>query len=429
MSDKIAAETGKARGWLKTAVGSAAGLLSGALVMYLSPLLDKAVKPARPVANFAVDHEGTTVTFHNHSSGGSEGWWDFGDGSPLEPVSSKQETIAHTYASPGTYLAKLTLRNFVNEESERTVNLELGAGQAEAPTIEALEAIPISPGAYAPATFRVVSRSKNAKMCIWDLGDDSPLQISTDKPNEQDRLVTFKEPGSYMVKLAAVNGEVAREKSTVVSVDVAPAGLITAIVTVADQGLRVETVETSVPVSVAFPPGPEKNTYAFDRPLSARPGYEITAARWEPINDRAGRGLNLQVAADRRTARLTGELVKDGALKKGSTPPALLVRAVLKQERRVPHSRPAVPVTGLLAVPGSALLVLPPLPANWADAQRTFHLELREGDRVVWHESQLPRGAVVTVQNRRCTLTATPIGSQVRVELVEIKPGLKPTAN
>src|SRR5438128_1815112 len=83
-----------------------AGPMSGAFMMYLSPLLDKVVKPAKPVANFAVDHQGTTVMFHNRSAGGSEGWWDFGDGSPLEPVLAGQEAVSHTYANPGAYIAK-----------------------------------------------------------------------------------------------------------------------------------------------------------------------------------------------------------------------------------------------------------------------------------------------------------------------------------
>src|SRR5262245_37900819 len=60
MSDKQAGESGKspAGGWLKTILGTVAGLLGGGIMMYLSPLLDKVIKPPRPVANFAVEHEG-----------------------------------------------------------------------------------------------------------------------------------------------------------------------------------------------------------------------------------------------------------------------------------------------------------------------------------------------------------------------------------
>ena len=256
-----AAPSSKLAGWLKTLAGTGAGLLSGALVMYLSPLLDKVIKPARPVANFAVDHEGTTVTFYNRSAGGGEGWWDFGDGSPLEPVSSHQQTITHTYANPGSYVAKLTLRNLIGDESERTVNLQLDSVHSDPPQIVSLEATSITPSAYAPATFHVVSKTKNARLCIWDFGDDRPLQISNENPDSQDQLVTFRKPGGYMVKVAAVNGEQAREKNTVVFVDEPPPGAVTATLNVTDQATRVEQEESSIPVTVAFPPNSSDSVY------------------------------------------------------------------------------------------------------------------------------------------------------------------------
>src|SRR5438552_2023715 len=69
-------------GWLKAFYGTLAGVLSGACMMYLSPLLDKVIKPAKPVANFAVDVQGLSVQLHNRSSSKADGWWDFGDGAP-----------------------------------------------------------------------------------------------------------------------------------------------------------------------------------------------------------------------------------------------------------------------------------------------------------------------------------------------------------
>jgi hypothetical protein len=48
-------------------------------------------------------------------------------------------------------------------------------------------------------------------------------------------------------------------------------------------------------------------------------------------------------------------------------------------------------------------------------------LELRDGDRIVWPESQLPHSAPLTIQDRHCFLTATVAGSQVRIEVTEQK--------
>src|SRR5919197_2762134 len=210
--------------WLKAAIGTLAGLFSGAVMMYLSPLFDKVLKPAKPVANFAVEHEGTTVTFHNRSMHGQSGWWDFGDGSPLEPVVAGQEVVTHTYTSPGDYTAKLSVRNLIGEPDERTVTLHLDGTHGEPPAILALDASPVSPGSYAPATFHVVSKVKNAQVCVWELGDDQPLEIQTDPAGTQDRMVTFARPGGYVIKLAAVNGDQAVEKSEIVNVLEPPPG-------------------------------------------------------------------------------------------------------------------------------------------------------------------------------------------------------------
>ena len=40
---------------------SAAGVLSGGIFMYVSPLVDKAIKPTKPLANFAVETKGRAL--------------------------------------------------------------------------------------------------------------------------------------------------------------------------------------------------------------------------------------------------------------------------------------------------------------------------------------------------------------------------------
>jgi PKD repeat protein len=70
------------------------------------------------VANFAVTADGLTVTCESRATGES-GWWDFGDGTPLEPFDPGQPTQTHTYAKPGCYAVKLTVRNFLAEVNER----------------------------------------------------------------------------------------------------------------------------------------------------------------------------------------------------------------------------------------------------------------------------------------------------------------------
>jgi hypothetical protein len=206
-----------------------------------------------------------------------------------------------------------------------------------------------------------------------------------------------------------------------VYVDEPPPGTVAATVSVTDQGTRVEKVETPVPIAANFPPHQKDDTYHFDRQVPAKQGFEITGARMETVSEQGVRNLELKVTPDRQSVHLTGDLVKEGGLFQRSPPPSLMVRVILTQERRVSETRAPIPVTGTVSVPGSLLLALPPLPANWTDSQRQLRLELRAGDQVVWQAAQLPRGVPITVQNHRCTLTATPLNSQVRVDLVEPK--------
>src|SRR5260221_12444976 len=130
-------EESKKKGWLKGMLGAGMGLASGAAMMYLSPLVDRVIKPPKPLANFAVETEGLTATFHNRFAG--EGWFDYGAGSPLEPALPAEPTVEHTYPKAGTYTAKLLVRNYLGDEHERSVGLNVTVGSANSalPTIAA----------------------------------------------------------------------------------------------------------------------------------------------------------------------------------------------------------------------------------------------------------------------------------------------------
>lgn len=414
MAEENAAGKGRF-GWLKTIFGAIAGLFGGAAMMYVSPLVDRIVKPPKPMANFSVETQGLTAQFHNRSTGGTDGWWEFGDGSPLEPLLPDQPTISHTYTNSGTYTAKLILRNFIGDENERTVTVQLEQARTDPPSILGLEALPVSPGAVAPATFRIVSKTKNTDLCVWDFGDDRPLEISNESPNQVERLVTFNRPGGYMVKMAAVKGKQAVERSEIVYVNEPPAGTLTAVLTVTDQAMRVEKLDLPVTVAEAFPPNSKENVHRIDRQIPAQQGYSVTAAKLQEGSEKLARNLKVVVSPDGRSARLTGEMSRES----GKPATSLVVRVLLTQERRTQVSRPAVPVTATMTLPGAALVNLPPLPADWTDAKRFVRLELREGNRIIWQEAQLPRSSNVIVQNRPFTLNATALGNSVRLDLAE----------
>ena len=88
--------------------------------------------------NFATQATGLTVQINNRSTGGTQGWWDFGDGTALEPFDPKLDIIKHAYAKPGTYNVKLTLENLLGEEADRTTPVMLDPDSAPRPEISGL---------------------------------------------------------------------------------------------------------------------------------------------------------------------------------------------------------------------------------------------------------------------------------------------------
>ncbi|MEY4394759.1 MAG: hypothetical protein RL595_2008, partial [Planctomycetota bacterium] len=58
------------KGWVKMVIGTIGGLLSGAAAMYVTPLVDKVVRPAKPIANFSYEKDGLKVRFQNLSQAG-----------------------------------------------------------------------------------------------------------------------------------------------------------------------------------------------------------------------------------------------------------------------------------------------------------------------------------------------------------------------
>jgi PKD repeat protein len=434
-----AADAKKRFGWFKAIGGALGGLLSGAIMMYATPLVDKFVKPTKPVANFEKVNEGTTVTFHNRTTGAGEGWWDFGDGSALEPYVSNQDTITHTYTHTGDYAVKLTVRNLYGDESDRTVNLHVDPVQdVQPPAIDQFEVKPVA-GSYAPATFCISSKVKNAQVCIWDLGDDKPLEITSASLENQNRVITFDKPGGYEVRLVAVNGTQHKEMSEIVQVECCPKGMVTAIVTTTDQATHVETMANDFTFCESYPPRATEGVFHVDRQAPAKSGYEITDVRLAsttgqaprlqgkselafdaPSACRGAKNLKLQLASDRHSVHLIGDLVKDDSMVKVNSPlPHLLVPVVIEQQKKTPVTRAAVPVAGALTAPGTAVLSLPPLPADWIDVKRQVQLELRLGEKVVWRDSHLPKNALVTLPSGRFLLNATPQGNQMRVDLVK----------
>jgi PKD repeat protein len=443
-------ERGKGGGWLKAILGTLGGLVSGAVVMYFSAFVDKAVKPAKPVANFRVEYDGLTVRFHDLAPGFA-GWWDFGDGSELVPVAPNQDAVPHTYERPGDYTAKMTLRNLLGEESERAVELRVGAADAAAdaaaPQVEALQVTPVGSAAYAPATFHVSCKTANAKECVWDFGDGRPLELVAAADGAQERLVVFQKPGRFTVKLAAFNGGKSGEKAQAAEVAAQPDNAVGVLVTAADSGTHVLTQTKALTFNASFNPvTPAGKPCPFASTLAAPPKWTISDMQWKEGGretrlgdkiraalDAAALGLKgvqklqLELAPDHSKAVLTGELLRDPGGRSGWEPTLVLPVTVVEQQKA--EDRREAPAAATLTVPtaggpASGALALPPPPDGWEGVRRTLTLAVSDG-RSPTRPVPLPDGAPtkvpVVVQNRRYVLTATPEKGRVRLDLAEDK--------
>ncbi|HVK17608.1 MAG TPA: PKD domain-containing protein [Fimbriiglobus sp.] len=361
---------GKVRGWMKGFVGAVLGLMSGAGMMYLSVIVDTVVKPSKPVANFAVAAEGLTVNFQNHSSGES-GWWDFGDGSPLEPFDAGQQTVAHTYPKPGSFTAKLTVRNFLMEENTRTVPVDLSAAtpQTLPMSITGLQVEPVGAQAIAPATFRVRGEVQNAEKAILDLGDEKPEVITENGPF--DRLVVIEKPGQFPIRLTGLSGKVAMQQLKTVTVSQPTAGSLAVVLRVTDTGTRVDRRETTTTIPV---PVPAKGAKTFEKVVRADAGCTVTEARIGKLASPAVKNVKAEVAADKLSVKLTGDWAGDAKAAGGSD---VLVPLTQIVEKTVRVNLPVQPRSASVT-PGQPVdLALPPVPAGLTGHQRKMALEFR----------------------------------------------------
>ena len=439
MAETESAEGGKKKGggWFKALLGTLGGLLSGAVVMYISAYVDKAVKPARPVPNFRLAYEGRVVHFQNLSPGFT-GWWDFGDGTELVPADADHESIDHTYGRPGDYSVKLSLANLLGEQSDRTVALHVeDPPESNQPKVVSLEAVRVSPGTGAPALFKVTAKTTNAPLCIWDVSDERALEAVTDETASQERLMQFDKPGAYVIKLVAVNDNLWDKKTAPVNVTAAPAGGVGVVLAWTDAGTWAKTRTVPCTFCDTFRPDAKGDRC----PLSGRDlcaacstdkckdwvirDVQVTGANGKQVSMggqtdlpldpatlglQSAQNLHLVMAKDRGAVRLVGDLVRPAG-KSGAAPPSVVLQGVMTEELRKERSRP-VQVPATLVVPAAGqttteIVTAPPAPADWVDVQpRKMTLTVSDGPAVLAKDVPVPGATDLIVQKRRCTLVA-----------------------
>jgi PKD repeat protein len=391
-------------------MGVVVGVLSGGIVMYVSPVVDKAIKPQKPVANFSIETNNLQVTFHNQSLGGDGGFWDFGDTSALEPTTKQTEIITHTYPKAGRYTAKLMIRNFLGDENERTVQIDVRNPMSPPPKILSLQASPLNSSAIAPATFRITSETQNVQTCVWDFGRDGhPPEINSESPNHQEKLVTFDKPGRYWVWLAAINEKQADRKWVPIDVKVAPANTLMGVLSVVDEGMRMEKKRDTVKLTLWA----DGTAQQFEKTIPARQEFFVTDVRLVGAPPAGVRNIAILPSADRTRVTVTGEIQAAG---RSAVESAMIVIPVeMSIERKVPECRPVARSTIALSVPGATSLALACCPSEWVRSRRCMILELFDGSKRL-ERVQIPCPETkITWQEHDYVLKGDIIGDQVTI--------------
>lgn len=381
----------KKTGWglFKMAGGGLAGLATGVLGVYATAVVDKVAKPPKPLANFAASADGLTVTCQNLASGQS-GVWDFGDGSSLVDFKPDDKEVQHKYDNPGTYNVRLVVRNFLNEENERTVGVVVSTApkSGDAPAVAKLTMEKVGKGT-APATFRVKGELTNAQSMLLDPGAEQqrPELLPA---GAFERVVVYEQPGRFAYRVFAISGSKVEMKYETVEVAAPPAGSLSAVAKVTDTGTRVERQIRTPSVAVRVP---EKPAGPFERVLPADAGFTVTDVKVGAVVSKAVKNVKAELSADKKSVRVSGEWTgaTDATNQKagGSDP---MIPLVLTQERAVPYAGTPQSVSAPLAFAGSfsptsddwssgalaVTLKLPAPPADVTNLQRKVVIDLHE---------------------------------------------------
>jgi PKD repeat protein len=399
--------------WVKTTVGGFLGIVGGALMTYATVAVDRIIKPAKPVPNYATEVNGLTVTFNNLSQGGQEATWDFGDGSPLEFLPGDHKSTTHTYAKPGRYTIKLSLANSFDQEQNRSTTLEVGVASAapspgSTPAILDLKAqAPGMPGqpVYAPATFQFEAAMQNAQTVFWDFGDGRGIV-----PGDAKEVRTFERSGKYVVKLCVFNGKEKSEKEIYLAVMDPPRNMVSIELQVTDSGNRTSQHEESASQRKQVPAKGPAGT--IESTIPARPGYQITNIEHKKSNSRNVQNVKWEIGPNKGGVRVYGQMTG-----KPGEAATLAEHFVITEEKKGDAVTAQTKLAGVVAAPGQTSLALPGISPEMGKPQRKFAAVVKANDKQVWQGTQLPQGVPVTIGDKTYKLTAVPNGDKVDVRI------------
>ncbi len=428
--EKPAGVTGTVGGWIKAAITGVISLVFGAFIMYLTPVVNNAIKPAKPVSNFATQVNGLSVQFNNRSTGGVQGWWDFGDGSALEPFDPKIENVKHAYAKPGTYSVKLQLTNLLGDESDRTAQVTIDADSAASgPEIAEFKLVSVDNRQRAPANYQLLTKVKNASYCILCRGDSQPMEIVQDSASQMHYL-TFVEPGTFTVRYAAVNGKQLVEQTKTIQIGTSDSYEPTAKLLVSYDAVRVERIPKDWQIHCDWQGNPRDGASTFRKERPAYPNCTIVSAELVNKDEKGApvRNAKLEIAPDKSKVIVSGELTRaTGLLAPKSAAPSWLAQVKVVMERRGPMET-INPRNMSMAVNLNSPTRIPmqPLPDGYEIVRKNVSMQLWDGSRMVWEGNKAMSNAPVTLNNQGYLLTVLPQNDSFVLTIAPVGPAIRP---
>lgn len=327
----------QAQSHIKSVVGKVFGGVVGLVVagglMWFTPLIDRFVKPAKPLANFATEETSDlSVTFKNLSQNAKEAKWDFGDGSPLEVVAGDVPEVKHKFKKANSYKVKLVVSNVANQEDSR----------------ESLIAVGVK-----PQVLDLSSKSLNQKTKPYTAGVQIRFEATADldaqfewdfgngvyQTGNETMVHEFALPGKYLVKVRAIMGhqkgsptlqevEVLSQNGIVTTGGTSTPGTSTprgngggsrmnntlAVDVTVRALLSADTLKKSRLHSVALKG--KSNSSSVQEVIRATPGYVIKSARFEPSTLKKSSNIindSVSTGEEGKTIVVKAQMTKPGA--------------------------------------------------------------------------------------------------------------------
>lgn len=327
----------QAQSHIKGIVGKVFGGLVGLIVtgglMWFTPFIDRFVKPAKPLANFASEETADlTVSFKNLSQNAKQAKWDFGDGSPLEVVPGDVPEVKHKFKKANSYKVKLVVSNVANQEDSRESLIAVGVK----PQILDLSSKPLNQKTKpytAGVQIKFEATADLDAQFEWDFGNGIYQTGSGSMVHE------FALPGKHLVKVRAVMGH-QKGSPTLQEVEVLPqSGLVTTGGTVAPVNvsardnsssprmnttlsvdvsiralLNAETLKRNRLYSVALKG--KSNSSTVQEVIRATPGYVIKSARFEPASLKKSSNIineSISTGEEGKTIVVKAQMTKPGS--------------------------------------------------------------------------------------------------------------------